>query len=116
MPTRLELIHGDIMETDVEAIVNPTDLVLSGAGGLDRIIRQKPLVARSIVLAQIFATSMVVVKQVKLLLPRRVIFLQSTLFTPLDRFGPEAALENRSCLRVVTENASSWLWKTEFNP
>ena len=28
------------MEADVEAIVNPTDLVLSGAGGLDRVIRQ----------------------------------------------------------------------------
>lgn len=40
MPTRLELIHGDIMEAEVEAIVNPTDLVLSGAGGLDRVIRQ----------------------------------------------------------------------------
>ncbi len=37
---RLELIHGDIMDAEVEAIVNPTDLVLSGGGGLDRIIRQ----------------------------------------------------------------------------
>ena len=40
MPTRLELIHGDIMEAEVEAIVNPTDLVLSGGGGLDFVIRQ----------------------------------------------------------------------------
>ena len=40
MPTRLELIHGNIMEAEVDAIVNPTDIVLSGAGGLDRIIRQ----------------------------------------------------------------------------
>ena len=40
MPTRLELIHGDIMEAEVDAVVNPTDLVLSGAGGLDRVIRQ----------------------------------------------------------------------------
>lgn len=40
MQTRLELILGDIMEAEVEAIVNPTDLVLSGGGGLDRVIRQ----------------------------------------------------------------------------
>ena len=38
--TRLELIHGDIMDAEVEAIVNPTDLVLSGGGGLDQVIRQ----------------------------------------------------------------------------
>ena len=38
--TRLELIYGDIMDAEVDAIVNPTDLVLSGAGGLDRVIRQ----------------------------------------------------------------------------
>ena len=38
--TRLELIHGDIMEAEVDAIVNPTDLVLSGGGGLDFVIRQ----------------------------------------------------------------------------
>ena len=40
MQTRLELIHGDIMDAEVDAIVNPTDLVLSGGGGLDFIIRQ----------------------------------------------------------------------------
>ena len=40
MPTRLELIHGNIMEAKVDAIVNPTDLVLSGGGGLDQVIRQ----------------------------------------------------------------------------
>lgn len=40
MQTRLELIHGDIMDAEVDAIVNPTDLVLSGGGGLDRVIRQ----------------------------------------------------------------------------
>lgn len=40
MPTRLELIHSNIMEAEVDAIVNPTDLVLSGGGGLDRVIRQ----------------------------------------------------------------------------
>lgn len=40
MPTRLELIHGNIMQTEVDAIVNPTDLVLSGGGGLDFVIRQ----------------------------------------------------------------------------
>ena len=40
MQTRLELIHGDIMDAEVEAIVNPTDLVLSGGGGLDFVIRQ----------------------------------------------------------------------------
>jgi O-acetyl-ADP-ribose deacetylase (regulator of RNase III) len=40
MPTQLELIHGDIMEAEVDAIVNPTDIVLSGTGGLDRVIRQ----------------------------------------------------------------------------
>ena len=39
-PTRLELIHGDIMDAEVDAIVNPTDLVLSGGGGLDFVIRQ----------------------------------------------------------------------------
>ena len=38
--TRLELIHGNIMDAEVDAIVNPTDLVLSGGGGLDFIIRQ----------------------------------------------------------------------------
>lgn len=40
MQTRLELIHGNIMEAKVDAIVNPTDIVLSGGGGLDLIIRQ----------------------------------------------------------------------------
>ncbi len=40
MQTRLELILGDIMDAEVEAIVNPTDLVLSGGGGLDFVIRQ----------------------------------------------------------------------------
>ena len=40
MPTRLELIHGNIMEAEVDAVVNPTDLVLSGGGGLDWVIRQ----------------------------------------------------------------------------
>ncbi len=40
MPTRLELIHGNIMDAEVDAIVNPTDLVLSGGGGLDFAIRQ----------------------------------------------------------------------------
>lgn len=39
MQTRLELIHGNIMEAKVDAIVNPTDLVLSGGGGLDFVIR-----------------------------------------------------------------------------
>ena len=37
---RLELIHGNIMDAEVDAIVNPTDLVLSGGGGLDQVIRQ----------------------------------------------------------------------------
>lgn len=40
MQTRLELIQGDIMKAKVDAIVNPTDLALSGGGGLDFIIRQ----------------------------------------------------------------------------
>lgn len=40
MQTRLELIHGNIMDAKVDAIVNPTDIVLSGGGGLDRVIRQ----------------------------------------------------------------------------
>lgn len=40
MQTRLELIHGNIMDAKVDAIVNPTDIVLSGRGGLDRVIRQ----------------------------------------------------------------------------
>lgn len=40
MQTRLELIHGNIMDAEVDAIVNPTDLVLSGGGGLDQVIRQ----------------------------------------------------------------------------
>ena len=38
--TRLELIHGDIIDAEADAIVNPTDLVLSGSGGLDQVIRQ----------------------------------------------------------------------------
>lgn len=38
--TQLELIHGNIIEAEVDAIVNPTDIVLSGGGGLDRVIRQ----------------------------------------------------------------------------
>ena len=38
--TRLELILGDITKAEVDAIVNPTDLVLSGGGGLDQVIRQ----------------------------------------------------------------------------
>ena len=38
--TRLELIHGNIMDAEVDAIVNPTDLVLSGGGGLDFVIRE----------------------------------------------------------------------------
>ena len=40
MQTQIELIHGDIMDAEVDAIVNPTDLVLSGGGGLDLVIRQ----------------------------------------------------------------------------
>lgn len=40
MQTRLELIHGNIMDAEVDAIVNPTDLVLSGGGGLDFVIRE----------------------------------------------------------------------------
>ena len=40
MQTQLELIHGNIMDAEVDAIVNPTDIVLSGGGGLDRMIRQ----------------------------------------------------------------------------
>lgn len=40
MQTRLELIYGNIMDAEVDAIVNPTDVVLSGGGGLDRVIRQ----------------------------------------------------------------------------
>ena len=38
--TRLELIHGNIMDAEVDAIVNLTDLVLNGDGGLDQVIRQ----------------------------------------------------------------------------
>ena len=40
MKTRLELIYGNIMDAEVDAIVNPTDIVLSGGGGLDWVIRQ----------------------------------------------------------------------------
>ena len=40
MQTRLELILGNIMDAKVDAIVNPTDLVLSGGGGLDFVIRE----------------------------------------------------------------------------
>ena len=40
MQTQFELIHGNIMDAEVDAIVNPTDIVLSGGGGLDRMIRQ----------------------------------------------------------------------------
>ena len=40
MQTRLDLLDGNIMDAEVDAIVNPTDLVLSGGGGLDFVIRQ----------------------------------------------------------------------------
>lgn len=38
--TRLELILGDITKAEVDAIVNPTDLVLSGGGSLAGLDRQ----------------------------------------------------------------------------
>lgn len=38
--TRLELILGDITKAEVDAIVNPTDLVLSGGGSLKGLDRQ----------------------------------------------------------------------------
>lgn len=38
--TRLELIRGNIIEAKVDAIVNPTDLVLSGGGSLEGVDRQ----------------------------------------------------------------------------
>lgn len=40
MQTRLELILGDITKAKVDAIVNPTDLVLSGGGSLAGLDRQ----------------------------------------------------------------------------
>lgn len=40
MQTRLELIHGDITKAKVDAIVNPTDLALSGGGSLKGLDRQ----------------------------------------------------------------------------
>ncbi len=40
MQTRLELILGDITKAEVDAIVNPTDLVLSGGGGLEGLDKQ----------------------------------------------------------------------------
>lgn len=40
MQTRLELIHGDLIKAEVEAIVNPADTRLSGGGGMDRAIQR----------------------------------------------------------------------------
>ena len=40
MQTRLELILGDITKAEVDAIVNPTDLALSGGGSLEGLDRQ----------------------------------------------------------------------------
>ena len=40
MQTRFELILGDITKAEVDAIVNPTDLVLSGGGSLKGLDRQ----------------------------------------------------------------------------
>ncbi len=38
---KIEIIYGDILEAECDAIVNPTDTMLSGSGGLDRIIHQR---------------------------------------------------------------------------
>ena len=38
---KIEIVHGDILETECDAIVNPTNTMLSGSGGLDRIIHQR---------------------------------------------------------------------------
>ena len=37
--TQFEIVHGNIIKTEVDAIVNPTDSHLSGGGGLDGAIR-----------------------------------------------------------------------------
>jgi len=39
-PVRLIILQGDIIQQQVDAIVNPTDEILSGGGGLDAIIHQ----------------------------------------------------------------------------
>ena len=38
---KIEIIHGDLLQVNCDAIVNPTDIYLSGNGGLDKIIQQK---------------------------------------------------------------------------
>ena len=40
--TRLEFIIGDITKADVDAIVNSTDLVLSGGGSMQSVDAQIP--------------------------------------------------------------------------
>lgn len=38
---KIEIIRGDLLEAECDAIVNPTDDLLSGSGGLDRMIHQR---------------------------------------------------------------------------
>lgn len=40
MQTRLELIQGDLIKAEVDAIVNPADKCLSGGGGMDKAIQR----------------------------------------------------------------------------
>ena len=91
--TRLELIHGDIIDAEADAIVNPTDLVMSGSGGLDQVIRQAAGSGVDLHVRR-FAISRRVVKQVRQLLLRPVTSLQDISFTPSDQFGQEVELGN----------------------
>ena len=38
---KIELVKGDIFFISCDAIVNPTDVKLSGSGGLDRELRRR---------------------------------------------------------------------------
>ena len=106
--TRLELIHGDIMDAEIDAIVNPTDLVLSGAGGLDQVIRQAAGSEVDRACEEIRENYGGCQTGEAVITPAGNLSAKYS-FTPLDRFGLEAELENRSCLRIVTENVSNLL-------
>ena len=94
-------------------IVNPTDLEFSVVqGGLDRVIRQAAGSEVDRACEEIRDLYGGCQTGDAVITFGGCFFLQSTSFTPSDQFGLAGALENRSYLRVVTENAFSWLWKS----
>ena len=111
MQTRLELIHGNIMDAEVDAIVNPTDLVLSGGGGLDFVIREAAGEEVDRVCEQIrenyggCQTGEAVITSAGNLSAKYIIHTAGPIWVG-GRIGEEKLLESchRECLQLALEN------------